>query len=99
MAKGQKSKNIVAQKILDIFEGAFQYEKEIRVPLMEDGELVQIKVTLTAAKTNVEQGGENAIPASVESIALEAGTNPSIKIETTEEEKENVRRLLASLNL
>ncbi len=99
MAKGQKSKNIVAQKILDIFEGAFQYEKEIRVPLMEDGELVQIKVTLTAAKTNVEQGGENAIPAPIESIALETGTNPSIKVETTEEEKENVRRLLASLNL
>lgn len=99
MARGQKSKNTVTQKILDTFEGAFQYEKEIRIPVMEDGELVQIKVTLTAAKTNVEQGGKNAIPAATNSIVSEAGVNPSVKVETTEEERENVRRLLASLNL
>lgn len=98
LAKGQQSKNIIAQKILDIFEGSFQYDKEIRVPIMEDGELIQIKITLTAAKTNVEQGEEKAIPGD-EAVKVEAPVTSSEKIEVTAEEKENVRRLLQSLNL
>lgn len=98
LAKGQQSKNIIAQKILDTFEGSFQYDKEIRVPIMEDGELIQIKVTLTAAKTNVEQGGENAIPGD-EVVKVETPVASFGKIEATAEEKENVRRLLQSLNL
>lgn len=97
-AKGQESKNIIIQKILDTFEGSFQYEKEIRIPMLENGELVQIKVALTAAKSNVEQGSENAVPAAT-TISNETGANPSVKVEATEEERENVRRLLASLNL
>lgn len=98
MAKGQESKNIITQKILDTFEGAFQYEKEIRIPIMENGELVQIKVTLTAAKTNVEQGGENALPGDVP-ITVKSKNAFSAPIEATAEEKENVKNLLASLNL
>ena len=46
MAKGQESKNIVAQKILATFENSFQYEKEIRIPVMENGEEVQKLVKL-----------------------------------------------------
>ena len=97
MAKGQESKNIITQKILDTFEGAFQYDKEIRIPIMENGELVQIKVTLTAAKTNVEQGGENAVPGAMK---IESPTMITFgTVEATEEEKENVKNLLKSLNL
>lgn len=98
-AKGQESKNIIIKKLLETFEGSFQYEKEIRIPMMENGELVQIKVSLTAAKSNVEQGSENAIPAAPANFSNEIGTNPSIKIETTEEEKANVKALLTALNL
>jgi len=98
MAKGQESKNIITQKILNTFEGAFQYEKEIRIPIMENGELVQIKVTLTAAKTNVEQGGENIIPG--DAPVTEKNENAfSTPVEATAEEKENVKNLLTSLNL
>ena len=98
MAKGQESKNIITQKILDTFEGAFQYEKEIRIPIMENGELVQIKITLTAAKTNVEQGGENALPGDAP-ITVKSENAFSAPVEATAEEKENVKNLLASLNL
>lgn len=98
MAKGQESKNIITQKILETFEGAFQYEKEIRIPIMENGELVQIKVTLTAAKTNVEQGEENAIPGDAPVIVKNESVF-SAPVEATAEEKENVKNLLASLNL
>ena len=67
MARGQISKQIVTEKILKSFDGAFTYNdgKEIRIPLQEDGELIQIKVALTAAKENVNPGDDNAIPGTV----------------------------------
>jgi phenylacetate-coenzyme A ligase PaaK-like adenylate-forming protein len=45
-AKGAESKEKIVQKILDTFEGAFPYEKEIRIPMNENGEDIEIKVTL-----------------------------------------------------
>ena len=65
MAKGAKSKQEVAKAILKCFgDKAFLYNdgKEVRVNTTEDGELVQIKIALTAAKTPVAQGDEDAIP-------------------------------------
>lgn len=57
MAKGQASKTQITEKILNTFEGSFicNQGKEIRIPMMENGELVQIKVTLTAAKDNISE--------------------------------------------
>ena len=52
--KGSISKEIVTKKILETFEGSFQYEKEIRIPMEEDGNQIQLKCVLTCAKTNVE---------------------------------------------
>lgn len=97
MARGSVAKEIVAKKLLETFEGSFAYEKEIRIPIVENGEIIQIKVTLTAAKTNVEQGEENAVPGTITIKNPEALTQ--MKVEPTAEEKENVRKLLASLNL
>lgn len=109
MARGAVSKQEVAKKILSTFEGAFLYndEKEIRVPLMEDGELIQIKVTLTAAKENVNPGDDNALPGENTTTLTSDGpvfTHTISKEETkivepTEEEKNNVKDLLASLGL
>jgi len=61
-ARGAESKEKITQKILETFPGSFIYEKEIRVPVMENGEQVQIKVVLTCAKVNVECGGNVALP-------------------------------------
>ena len=58
MARGAESKELITQKILETFEGSFKYDKEIRIPMLENGEIVQVKVTLTAAKVNVESGGD-----------------------------------------
>ena len=98
MARGSIAKEIVTKKLLEVFEGSFTYDKEIRIPVEENGEIIQIKVTLTAAKTNVEQGGENAVPGVVTLQNPEA-ISYNGKVEPTEEEKENVRKLLTSLNL
>ena len=51
-AKGAVSKQNVANKIMSTFLGAFIAAdgKTIRIPLVEDGEPIEIKVTLVAAK-------------------------------------------------
>ena len=59
--RGSEAKDIVSKVILNVFKNAFINDKEIRVPVMWDGEEIQIKVTLTAAKTNVEHEGGTAI--------------------------------------
>jgi len=55
-AKGSQLKNEITQKILTTFPSSFIYNdgKEIRINGMEDGQELQIKVTLTCAKTMVE---------------------------------------------
>lgn len=103
MARGQIAKAEIQKKILNNFEGAFLYNdgKEIRIPIEENGELIQIKVALTAAKENVEQGADNALPGAVaEKIEFEETKKVSTKtVEATEEEKNNVNELLKALGL
>ena len=97
--KGTILKKEITDRILEIFPGSFLYNdgKEIRIPGMEEGQLIQVKVALTCAKTNVEQDGENALPGE-----LSAGI-PENKVQTTvevsQEEKDNVKKLMASLGL
>lgn len=93
MARGSQAKIDITNKILETFEGAFQYDKEIRIPIQENGELVQIKVTLTAAKVNVESGSDTSVPSPA------APTKEVKKEEITEQEKKETADLLASLNL
>jgi hypothetical protein len=100
MAKGSESKEKIIAKILEVFPGAFRYDKELRIPMMEDGAEVQIKVTLTAAKTNVERDSDIDIPgAQVESVQFADAPTVSTAIEPSEEEKQNVAELVARLGL
>ena len=104
MARGQASKQSVEAVLLQTFPGAFKYDKEIRVPMVEDGTEIQIKITLTAAKTNVEVGGDNAIPGAATAVSGSVDgpsvvSNASQEIKPTEEEKERVKALMESLNL
>lgn len=108
MAKGQVSKAIINKKIIDMFEGAFPYNdgKEIRIPMQEDGMEVQIKVSLTCAKDNVQPGDDNAVPGSTitNNEVLSFKSEPAIlktenHIAPTEEEKANVKSMLEFLGL
>lgn len=104
MARGAISKETVTKKILETFQNSFIYDKEIRVPMVEDGTEIQIKITLTAAKTNVEVGGDNAIPGAATAVSGSVDgpsvvSNVSQEIKPTEEEKERVKALMESLNL
>lgn len=96
MARGQKSKEEVMNKILELFPNSFIYEKEIRIPYKEDDEDIQLKCVLTCAKVNVERDGDIAIPGNAKEEKEE-------KIETivvpTQEEKDTVKNLLESFGL
>ena len=103
--KGSQAKEEITKKILEVFPAAFRYDKEIRIPWTEDGEQVQIKVALTAAKVMVNAGGDAAMPGdTVEEVAaapVQATLDaPKVaNIETSAAEKENLSKLLRSLGL
>lgn len=99
--KGSASKEIAIKKILETFPNSFQYEKEIRIPMEENGELIQLKCVLTCAKINVEQNGDTAIPGQVSNEINFGAQIPreEVNVEATQEEKDNVARLAAMLNL
>lgn len=107
MPKGTVAKATISKKILDTFDGAFPYNdgKEIRIPIEEDGEIIQIKVVLTAAKVSVEPGSDNAIPTANNIVEKNVINNSAINqtsttiVEPSEEEKQNLQNMLARLGL
>lgn len=96
MAKGAIAKSEITKKILETFDGSFTYNegKEIRIPIMENGEIVQIKVTLTAAKVAVSAGSDTAIPGSAPEVEKSEGVK-----EITADEKSEVNNLISALGL
>ena len=87
--KGAIAKQEIMEKILSTFEGAFINDKEIRIPVQENGERVEIKITLTAAKVNV--GGNDGKAAPIESD--ETSTVASASPQVTEEEKARIKTM------
>lgn len=108
MAKGAVSKQVITDKLLSTFPGSFLYNggKEIRIPMIEDGAEVQIKVALTCAKVNVESGADVVLPGAVSSTPTVSPTGgfPTAGVSTpvaevTEEEKKAVEDLVMKLGL
>ena len=105
-AKGAVSKDVITKKILSTFPNSFTLngEKEIRIPMIEDGAEVQIKVVLTCAKTNVNPGDDVALPGEnvsspiIGAAAMPATAAPTV-VEPTAEEKANLSKLLATLGM
>ena len=97
--KGAEAKLEITNKILELFPGSFKYDKEIRIPVIENGEEVQIKISLTAAKVNVERDGEVLdFTKKTETTAQTTSAAPQ-SFEPTEEEKNIVNDLLSKLGL
>ena len=100
-ARGQEEKQKVLDKIKEVFPEAFEYDKTIRIPIGD----VQIKVTLTAAKDNVEPGGDAAVPGvKATKVTITEGAEPvfedvSATVEPSVEELNAVSNLMTSLGL
>ena len=87
-AKGAVAKQEITQKLFEAFPNAFQHDKDIRIPWVENGVTVEIKIAMTCAKENV--GGNLAVSASGE-----VGQPTAM----TDAEVENVRIMMEHLNL
>lgn len=91
-ARGTSSKNIIVNKIMSVFPSSFLTDngKTLRIPLIEDGEPIEIKVTFTAAKDILQSAPiveeeEDEVP------WYTAADEPSAQ------EKDYLAKLLASL--
>ena len=111
MAKGTQLKIEVGNKIIELFgtDAFWNGEgKELRINGKENGEELQIKVALTVSKTAIEPGAADAVPGgkAVSTAAVPSGNAPSFpepvageKVEISEQEKNAVKDLMASLGL
>ena len=100
-SRGAEEKQIVIDKIKEVFPEAFEYDKTIRIPIGD----IQIKVALTAAKDNVEPGGDMTVPGiKATKVTIAEGAEPvfedvSATVEPSEEELNAVSNLMESLGL
>ena len=101
MARGAEEKQMVIDKIKEVFPEAFEYDKTIRIPVGD----IQIKVALTAAKDNVEPGGDAAVPGvKATKVAITEGAEPvfedvSATVEPSAEELNAVSNLMTQFGL
>lgn len=98
--RGSVAKEYIFKQILNTFEGSFLYNggKEIRIPFTENGSEVQIKVTLTCAKENVDRE-DGDIPSLDSAFPDPVNTTPAPAIEVSEKEKEDIAKLMSRLGL
>ena len=90
--RGSVSKETVTKVILAVFKDSFVNDKEIRIPTYCDGEEIQIKVSLTAAKTNVDKGGDAKEAISAVDVKDIVKLNP-----LTDEEKAELINILKDI--
>ena len=97
MARGTEAKEYITNKLIEVFEGTFLNGKEIRIPYIEDGENLEIKVTLTCAKDNLRDIIKSNSVAVYKDEDEKESPNPQL-IEPTQEEKQRVQDFLDKLN-
>lgn len=106
MARGTEAKNAIFNKLMSVYPNAFWEDegKILRVPVEENGTLIEIKVSLTAAKANLRGSDlpsafDNAGPAVMTPSPAPVIESNSSSIAPSEEEKANVAKLISALGL
>jgi len=95
-ARGTVAKQEVMEKLREAFGDNFigEHEKKIYVWANDGGDRVQIAITLTCPKVQIETGEVSAI-----SDSAFPTTTSAQSIEFTDQEKKNLEDLMARLNL
>lgn len=98
-AKGSIAKQRIIEKILQAFPESFLYNdgKEIRINESEDGNPIQIKITLTAAKVAVES--EKQINKAEQEENYTYAPVEKVIDEPSDEEKKRLKTLLEKLGI
>lgn len=97
MARGTVSKTKVTNEILKMFKGSFESNKKIYIPMVENGENLQIAISLTCPKGLVDS--------STTTMNFGNGHNfddddvVPAKTEITEDEIKNIENLMEKLGL
>lgn len=89
-AKGTASKQIIFNKLKEVFPKAFmESDKIMRIPLEEDGTSIEIKVSLTAAKDLL--GNVDDSPKAAAADFNFTGINPSEETQLSQQQKRKLR--------
>ena len=107
MARGNEAKQRIFTKLLEVFPGSFmQDDKILRIVEEENGEVVEIKVTLTAAKDVIGAGvSSNRTPGPTAVEEFDWSENNAFTPQAaaandlSETEKENIRKMMEALGL
>lgn len=93
MARGSVAKTLIGTAILQVFPGSFIEPdgKTIRIPTICEGQPIEVKIQMTAAKDIVGGSGTSSI--------IENKTVQPQNTEMTPEEIEEVKRLIKNLGL
>ena len=86
------------------FDGSFmQDDKILRIPWKENGEVVEIKVTLTAAKDVIGAGAASTSAKAEEFNWEDSAASPGVEAAAaqvlSEDEKERVKRMMEALGM
>lgn len=97
MAKGAIAKESVIKKITEAFGADYlgEVDKKYYVQAEENGEMVQVALSLTCPKTPVAFSGYVSVSGPAE-MPVEA---PRASIEISDDEKKNIADLIARLGL
>ncbi len=88
-ARGQAAKGEVMKKLQEVFPNSFIVDKVLRIPMVEDGQTVEIKVALTAAKDVI--GGTPVPVETAATVGREVSGAP------TAEERARVESMIRAL--
>lgn len=97
MAKGAIAKENAIKKIAEAFGADYlgEVDKKYYVQAEENGEMVQVALSLTCPKTPIASGGYAAASGPSDTL-VEA---PRTSIEISDDEKKNIADLMARLGL
>lgn len=102
MARGSEAKQKVANKLAEAFgkDWIGEFEKKYFVWAEENGERVQIAISLTCPKNPVGQVSSNSMELNFENMGETKASPVNFQpAEITEDERENVRKLMERLGL
>lgn len=104
MARGSIAKTNAAKIIANAFGSDFvgEFDKKLYINVDENGEKVQIAISMTCPKTPIGNINYNAEPGdslNFEDMSSAAIAIPQESVEITEDEKKNIADLMARLGL
>lgn len=102
MAKGAIAKTEFFTKLQEIYPNSFFDNKVLRIPFMEEGNLIELKISAVCAKDVIGGGATSEVAATANGGGYDfeapaQTVNTAAMTEPTQEEKDNVAALLKAL--